>query len=235
MGMFSKNEFDDSNVNKRTIYLLLALIIIISAGMYYHHHDTDKYKIIYVVDSARIDSLEKETGYRTSPFDLQDKEFTKDSCSSDSIITGLKNHIYYFHQLFFSLIPSEKHIGDMMGKVKYLVDKSGIEVLNTLNERHYFKNILRNSTVQSIFCDSIILDRNQMTFLYYGRLRIEGKKFSKVRKLRTEGRIIGVSRSIDNPFGYLITDFRILETSDISCLNKDLIEEEKINYRCICK
>ncbi len=234
--MFSKNEFDGRNGNKHTIYLLLALIIIISAGMYFHHdHDTSKYKIIYVVDSARIDSLEKETGYRTSPFDLQDKEFTKVSCSSDSIITGLKNHIYYFHHLFFSLIPSEKHIGDMMGKVKYLVDKSGIEVLNTLNERHYFKNILRNSTVQSIFCDSIILDRNQMTFLYYGRLRIEEKKFSKVCKLRTEGRIIGVPRSIDNPFGYLITDFRILETSDISCLNKDFIEEEKINYRCICK
>ena len=77
-----------------------------------------------------------------------------------------KSHVELFHHLFFTLAPDDKYINYTMEKAMYLVDESGLAQYNTLKERGLFSNIIGTSSVFSIFCDSIKLDKEKMEFTY---------------------------------------------------------------------
>ena len=134
-----------------------------------------------------------------------------------------KSHVELFHHLFFTLAPDDKYINYTMEKALYLVDETGLAQFNALKEKGFYNKIMGTSAVFSIFCDSITFDKQQMTFTYYGRQRIERRTNILMRKLVTAGELKRVPRTENNPHGLLITNWRTL-------LNQDLEQKQKTIY-----
>ena len=134
-----------------------------------------------------------------------------------------KSHVELFHHLFFTLAPDDKYLNYTMEKAMYLVDETGLAQFNALKEKGFYNNIMGTSAVFSIFCDSITFDKQQMTFTYYGRQRIERRTNILMRKLVTAGELKRVPRTENNPHGLLITNWRTL-------LNQDLEQKQKTIY-----
>ena len=134
-----------------------------------------------------------------------------------------KSHVERFHHLFFTLAPDDKYINYTMSKAMYLVDETGLAQYNTLKEKGFYNNIMGTSAVFSIFCDSISFNKDNMSFTYYGRQRIERRTSVLMRELVTEGFVKRVPRTENNPHGLLIVNWRTI-------LNKDIDQRAKSSY-----
>lgn len=134
-----------------------------------------------------------------------------------------RSHVELFHHLFFTLAPDDKYIAYTMEKAMYLVDESGLAQYNTLKERGLFQNIIGTSSVFSIFCDSVKLNKEDMTFTYYGRQRIERRTNILYREIVTTGGLKRVPRTENNPHGLMIVNWRTI-------LNKDIEQRKKSEF-----
>lgn len=134
-----------------------------------------------------------------------------------SIATEGKALIKSFHRLFFTLPPDDEYMNRTLKEALYLIDESGVRQRNALNEKGFYSHILSQSANFSIVCDSIILDGE--AFTYYGTQRIEGKTSVTRRSLVTTGKLAEIPRTENNPFGYMITDYKTISNKDISTSN----------------
>lgn len=134
-----------------------------------------------------------------------------------------KSHVELFHHLFFTLAPDDKYIKYTIDKAMYLVDETGLAQYNALKEKGFYSNIMGTNMLFSIFCDSIHFNKDSLSFVYYGRQRIERRSTILWRQLVTAGQLKRVPRTENNPYGLLIINWRTL-------LNKDLEERKKSNY-----
>lgn len=164
----------------------------------------DAHKKIYVLDGT-VPILVKQT--------MMDETFEVEA----------KSHVEMFHNLFFTLAPDDKYIDYTIKKAMYLIDESGLAQYNALKEKGFYNNIIGTSTICSIFCDSIKLDKQKMAFTYYGRQRIERRTSILMRQLVTAGSLRRVPRTENNPHGFIIFGWRTL-------VNKDLSESQKTNF-----
>lgn len=134
----------------------------------------------------------------------------------DNRETEYKADIAAFHEYFFSVTPDNQQIERQMQKAMYLIDVSGVVQYNSLKEKGYFNNIVTSSTIINCITDSILLDLNTMHWRYYGKEKIERPSMRTIRTLVTEGDLMDVPRTFNNPHGCLITNWKTLENSDIS-------------------
>jgi conjugative transposon TraK protein len=126
-----------------------------------------------------------------------------------------QSHINMFHNLFFSLPPDDDFIKNNLGKAMYLTDESGLKQYNNLKEKSFYNQIISSSSVLSIKTDSIIVDKN-LRFKYYGTQRIDRKTSIIKRQLITSGTLVDVPRTVNNPHGLMIKNWKTLENNDIS-------------------
>ena len=145
------------------------------------------------------------------------------STMEETLDVEIKSHVEMFHHYFFTLAPDDKYIKYTMEKAMYLIDESGLAQYNALKEKGFYGNIMGTSAVFSIFCDSIKFNKENMTFIYYGRQRIERRTSGLMRELVTEGFVKRVPRTENNPHGLLIVNWRTI-------LNKDIDQKTKSNY-----
>jgi len=75
--------------------------------------------------------------------------------------------------------------------------------------------LLSSSAVETIVADSIELDKEQMSFKYYGTQMIKRRTNSVKRSIITVGKLQNVPRTQNNPHGLLITNWRTLENKDL--------------------
>lgn len=127
-----------------------------------------------------------------------------------------KAHIEQFHNLFFTLPADEKYMERTIAKAMYLADESALKQYNTLKENGFFSSILSSSANITIMADSIVIDYNKMSFLYYGVQRIERPSSILKRQLITSGTLQQAPRSDNNPHGILITNWKTELNKDIS-------------------
>ena len=142
------------------------------------------------------------------------------STMEETLDVEAKSHVEMFHHYFFTLVPDDKYT---MEKAMYLIDESGLAQYNALKEKGFYGNIMGTSAVFSIFCDSIKFNKENMSFIYYGRQRIERRTSVLMRELVTEGFVKRVPRTENNPHGLLIVNWRTI-------LNKDIDQKTKSNY-----
>lgn len=164
----------------------------------------DAHKKIYVLD-GNVPILVKQTDM------------------SETFEVEAKSDIEMFHHFFFTLAPDDKYIQYTMQKAMYLIDETGLAQYNALKEKGFYNNVIGTSTICSIFCDSIKLNTDSLSFTYYGRQRIERRTSILMRQIITAGNLRRVPRTENNPHGILITNWRTL-------VNKDLEEQKKSDY-----
>lgn len=149
--------------------------------------------------------------------------WVKQTDMSETFDVEAKSDIEMFHHLFFTLAPDDKYIQYTMQKAMYLIDETGLAQYNALKEKGFYNNVIGTSTICSIFCDSIKLNTDSLSFTYYGRQRIERRTSILMRQIITAGNLRHVPRTENNPHGILITNWRTL-------VNKDLEEQKKSDY-----
>ncbi|HEY4325158.1 MAG TPA: conjugative transposon protein TraK [Mucilaginibacter sp.] len=134
----------------------------------------------------------------------------------DNIPVEARDHISMFHHDFFTLDPDEKVIETNIGKALYLADESARNQYNGLKEKSYYNNLISGNISQQIEVDSIQLDMNHYPY-YFKCWAIQKlvRSTSSVNKLLiTQGYLRNVSRSDNNPHGFLIERWETLVNRD---------------------
>jgi conjugative transposon TraK protein len=136
---------------------------------------------------------------------------------SENIPAEAKDHVASFHRLFFTLDPDDKAIQSGVAKALYLADGSAKKQYDDLRESGYYTGIISGNISQQIQIDSISLDTRSYpyTFTCTAVQRIIRPSSIVTRKLITQGVLRSVSRSDNNPHGFLIEKWTTLENKDI--------------------
>jgi conjugative transposon TraK protein len=136
----------------------------------------------------------------------------------DNIPVEARDHIRTFHEFFFTLSPDEKLIEANVTRALYLADGSAKKEYDNLKERNYYSNIISSNLSQIVNMDSITLNLDQQpySFRYYGKQVITRATTIVTRSLVAEGLLRTVSRSDNNPHGFLIERWNIIDNKDIN-------------------
>ncbi|UKT65072.1 conjugative transposon protein TraK [Pedobacter mucosus] len=134
----------------------------------------------------------------------------------DNISVEIRDHVKMFHHYFFSMDPDEKVIRANISVALNLADESAKKAYDNLREKGYFNNLISANISQEITIDSteLGLDQYPYRFKCYATQRLIRSSSTLVRKLITAGEIRNVSRSDDNPHGFLIQDWETLDNHD---------------------
>lgn len=197
--MIVKNIEQRIKINKAVSIgsIVFAVIIVIAGLIFSYKIVSDSRKSIYVLDNG-IPILVKQT---------------------DELLNRpveYKAQIELFHRLFFTLAPDDQYIKENIEKSLYLIDDSGKKEYTNLREKGFYNQIISSNSIQSIRTDSIQLDLENKKFLFVGKQMINRKNSVIIRKLITEGNFKNMIRSPNNPHGVMLTNWRILDNTEIS-------------------
>ncbi len=180
-------------------YFLIAACICISCfAIYKSYQSSDNYKQhIYILANGK--ALEAVAADRKA-----------------NIPVEARDHIKTFHQYFFGLDPDDKVIQANVGKALYLADESAKTQYDNLRENGYYTNLIAANISQEISVDSIKLGMNEYPFAFtcYATEKLIRSSVITTRKLITQGYLRNVSRSDNNPHGFLIERWETVENKD---------------------
>lgn len=142
--------------------------------------------------------------------------------SKDNLPVEARDHIKVFHHYFFTLDPDDKVIRENMAKALYLADASAKRSYDILKENGYYAGLISGNISQGVQMDSISLnvDHYPYGFRYYGKQRIVRPISTTTRSLVTEGQLRSVSRSDNNPHGFLIERWSTVENRELGTENR---------------
>ena len=128
-----------------------------------------------------------------------------------------REHVRRFHELFFTLSPDKSAIESNIQRALYLSDESAIGYYRNLQEKGYFNRMIAGNISQTLTVDSIQGNFNSYPYEMktYSRQHIIRSSSVTERSLATTCRLRNVTRSDNNPQGFLIESFTIIENRDI--------------------
>jgi conjugative transposon TraK protein len=140
----------------------------------------------------------------------------------DNIPIEARDHVKMFHQFFFTLDPDDKVIKTNVTKALYLADDSAKRVYDDLKENGYYSGIISGNVSQTIQIDSVTIDINTYPYGFrcYATQNIIRTTSIVHRNLITQGNLRNVSRSDNNPHGFLIERWNTVENRDLSSENR---------------
>ncbi|WP_233421316.1 conjugative transposon protein TraK [Zunongwangia profunda] len=135
----------------------------------------------------------------------------------DNIPVEARDHVKTFHQLFFTLDPDDKAIETNITKALYLADGSAKRIYDDLKENGYYAGLISGNVNQTIHVDSVAVDINKYPYRFrcYATQRIVRPTSITTRSLITEGALRNVSRSDNNPHGFLIERWATIANKDL--------------------
>ena len=128
-----------------------------------------------------------------------------------------REHVRRFHELFFTLAPDKSAIEGNVQRAMFLSDRSAYSHYGDLAEQGYYNRIISGNVSQRIEIDSVKCDFNTYPYdvMTYARLFIIREKSVTERSLVTHGRLRNSTRSDNNPHGFILEGFCVLENRDI--------------------
>lgn len=140
----------------------------------------------------------------------------------DNIPVEARDHVKTFHFQFFTLDPDDKAIKANIIKALYLADESAKRVYDNLKENGFYSGIISGNINQTIRIDSVAVDVDEYPYRFrcYATQNIIRPTSITTRSLTTEGALRNVSRSDNNPHGFLIERWNTIENRDIKTENR---------------
>jgi conjugative transposon TraK protein len=140
----------------------------------------------------------------------------------DNIPVEARDHVKVFHKLFFTLDPDDKVIKSNVTKALYLADDSAKRIYDDLKENGYYSGIISGNISQTLQVDSVTVDINDYPYRFrcYATQNIIRTTSIAYRSLITEGNLRNVSRSDNNPHGFLIERWNTIENRDLRTENR---------------
>ena len=128
-----------------------------------------------------------------------------------------REHVRRFHELFFTLSPDKSAIEHNINRALILADKSAYNYYSDFTEKGYYNRVIAGNINQVAQVDSVVCDFNEYPYIAktYARQLIIRQSNVTERTLVTVCKLLNSSRSDDNPNGFTIEGFTILENKDI--------------------
>ena len=104
----------------------------------------------------------------------------------------------------------------------FLADKSAFNYYKDLAEKGYYNRVISGNINQTVEIDSIKCDFNQYPYRVntYARQMIIRESSLTVRSLITSCRLLNATRSDNNPHGFIMEAFTIMENKDLQTLKR---------------
>ncbi|WP_222841504.1 conjugative transposon protein TraK [Hymenobacter sp. BT188] len=128
-----------------------------------------------------------------------------------------RHHVQRFHELFFTLDPDAKAIEHNVKQALFLADGSAQRAYDNMRENGYYNDLIQANISQDIRVDSV--STNATVYPYYARCyaqqRIIRASTVTTRRFVSECYLRDVSRSANNPHGFLMERWRAVENIDL--------------------
>ena len=133
-----------------------------------------------------------------------------------------REHVRRFHELFFTLSPEKSAIEHNVKRALLLADKSAYNCYADFAEKGFYNRIIAGNINQVLQVDSVVcnFDRYPYEARTYARQMIIRESNVTERTLVTACRLLNASRSDDNPNGFTIEGFTVLENKDIRTIER---------------
>lgn len=134
-----------------------------------------------------------------------------------------RSHVRRFHQLFFTLAPSADAIEYNMEQASHLCDREALERYDNLKEKGFFQRMIAAGVSTEIRIDSVFVDDSVYPYScrLYGMTSLIRSSSVTFRNLETECLLRNVTRSDDNPHGFIIERWNVLDNSDIKTVDRE--------------
>ena len=128
-----------------------------------------------------------------------------------------REHIKRFHELFFTLSPDKKAIESNVNRALFLVDKSAFKYYQDMAEKGYYNRIVSGNINQIVQVDSITCDFDSYPYkaVTYAKQMIIRESNVTERSPVTRCNLINSVRSDNNPHGFTMEKFEIVENRDV--------------------
>ena len=199
-----KKVFDIQRKFRFTVYVLLAVglaLIGFSSFVFIHSLqlvDRSRQKI-YVLDNGKSLLLALRADI------------------TDNRPAEARDHIKRFHELFFTMEPDKQYIENNTREALYLADGSAMKQYRSYKENNVYNQVIASDISMTLETDSVQVDFSAYPyqFRYFGRQRIVRKSNITIRKLETTGQLRNISRTDNNPHGFLIENWLITDNKDM--------------------
>lgn len=133
-----------------------------------------------------------------------------------------REHIRRFHEFFFNIAPDKAAIESNMKRAFFLADKTAFNYYNDLAEKGYYNRIISGNIRQRIQVDSIVCDFNTYPYQVqtYAKQYITRASNRTERQLITACQLVNSVRSDNNPQGFIIEQFRVIQNEDIQTVER---------------
>ena len=133
-----------------------------------------------------------------------------------------REHVRRFHELFFTLSPEKSAIEHNVKRALLLADRSVYNYYSDFAEKGYYNRIIAGNINQVLKVDSVVCDFNGYPYraVTYATQKIIRQSNVTERSLVTTCRLLNSSRSDDNPNGFTIEGFTIIENKDLQTIKR---------------
>jgi len=133
-----------------------------------------------------------------------------------------REHVKRFHELFFTLSPDKNAIESNINRAMFLADKSVYTYYKDLIEKGYFNRVISGNINQTVQVDSVVCDFKNYpyTAATYARQIIIRESNITERTLVTTCKLINSVRSDNNPHGFTVEAFEVLENRNIQTVKR---------------
>lgn len=133
-----------------------------------------------------------------------------------------REHVRRFHELFFTMAPDKAAIESNINRALFLSDKSAYSYYKDWSEKGYYNRIIAANLSQTITIDSLACDFNNYPYhiTTYAKQMIIRESNITQRSLITRCNLINTVRSDNNPQGFMIQHFEIVENKDIHLMER---------------
>lgn len=133
-----------------------------------------------------------------------------------------REHVRRFHELFFTLAPDKNAIESNMKRAFNLADKSAFDYYKDLSEKGYYGRIISGNVQQRTEVDSVVCNFETYPYsvrTYAKQFIIRSSNVTK-RNLITTCYLVNSVRSDNNPQGFNIEKFAVIENKDIEVIER---------------
>ena len=190
------------------IYLVLITILALGIGGYavyasYQFAEAQRQKI-YVLDQGQ--SLLMALSHHVS----------------ENRVAEAKSHIKHFHEYFFTLSPERSAIENNVSEALFLADNSASEVYLRLKEEGFYERIIASGIVCEVQIDSIAIDDTSYPYRVrtFGTTSLVRRSSITYRNLETVCSLLNCTRTDNNPHGFLIENWQVVDNSDIKVIER---------------
>lgn len=133
-----------------------------------------------------------------------------------------REHVRRFHELFFTLSPDKAAIESNIRRALFLADRSAFNYYKDLAEKGYYNRVISGNVNQFIKVDSVSCNFDVYPYQVttYARQRIVRESNITERLLVSRCNLMNTTRSDNNPQGFLIERFEVVDNRDLNTVKR---------------